>query len=140
MSDKSGVTKFLSTNDIENGTSTGGFIDDASTIWPKEVFIEKTGFKVSEVSIETIDDLVKNKKILPPDLLKIDVEGAEQLVLVGAKQTITAHHPIIIVEFHSTYSAYACMEILNNFRYKTRILKKETDGRVMVVAEPITKT
>ncbi len=135
LSDKSGSTKFLSTDDIEGGTSSGGFIDEASTIWPKEVFLEKTGFKVSEVSLATIDELVATKKILAPDLLKIDVEGAEQLVLFGAQKTLQQNHPIIIVEFHSTYSAYSCMQILSNLNYSSEILKHEPDGRVMIVAK-----
>lgn len=135
LSNKVGTIEFLSTSNVENGTSTGGFIETAKTIWPKHVFVEKTGFTSSLVQTDTIDNLVKNKKILPPDFMKIDVEGAEQLVLAGAGKTITKHHPIIIVEFHSIHSTYACMELFNSYGYETKVLKEEEDGRIMILAK-----
>ncbi len=135
LSNEVGIIEFLSTDNVENGTSTGGFIKTAKTIWPKHVFVEKTGFTASAVPVDTIDNLIQNKKILPPDFMKIDVEGAEQLVLAGAEKTITKHHPIIIVEFHSIYSTYACMELLNNYGYQTKVLKEEADGRIMILAK-----
>lgn len=134
LSDHTGSTSFLSTDDVEGGTSTGGFIDDASTLWERDRYIDKVGFKKTEVKIDTIDDLIKTKQTLPPDLLKIDVEGAEQLVLAGAKATIRDYHPTIIVEFHSIYSAYSCMSFLQEYNYSTQVLKRETDGRVMIIA------
>lgn len=134
LSDHSGKTSFLSTDDVEGGTSTGGFIDEASTLWERDRYINKVGFKKTEVQIDTIDELVNSKQILPPDMLKVDVEGAEQLVLTGAKQTIETYHPIIIVEFHSIYSAYSCMAVLDEHKYKTELLKREPDGRIMIIA------
>jgi len=135
LSDTIGTTHFISSNDIESGTSTGGFIEDASTIWPKEVFIEHTGFTTSEVAIDTIDHMIATKQIPPPACMKIDVEGAEQLVLAGATTTLKTYHPIIIVEFHSMFSAYACTNILAEHAYQTSILKIERDGRVMILAK-----
>jgi hypothetical protein len=38
------------------------------------------------------------KSLAAPTVLKIDVEGAEMLVLKGAKHTITKHRPAILVE------------------------------------------
>ncbi len=135
LSDSSGTTSFLSTENIELGTSSGGFINDASTLWDRSDYLEKTGFTASEVKIETIDKLVNQKNIAPPDVMKIDVEGAEQLTLAGARETINKYHPVIIIEFHSIFSTYASMEILALNNYSTKLLKKEPDGRILIVAE-----
>jgi len=134
LSDTNGTTPFLSTNNIENGTSSGGFIDEASTIWTRETYTKKVGFKTTDVQIKTIDTLVHQATILPPDVLKIDVEGAEQLVLKGAEATIKMHHPIILIEFHSIYSTFMCMQILSQYNYTFTVLKKEQDGRLLIAA------
>jgi FkbM family methyltransferase len=46
---------------------------------------------------DTIDNLVESSR-LNPGLIKIDVEGAEYLVLMGAAKTLDLHKPIIISE------------------------------------------
>jgi FkbM family methyltransferase len=50
------------------------------------------------VNLVCIDDLVAQKILKPPALVKIDVEGAEIDVLKGMKQTIQEYKPIIIYE------------------------------------------
>lgn len=134
LSNTSGNTEFLSSNDLEGGTSTGGFIDNASTLWARSDYIEKTGFTKSNVALETIDSLVDSGTIPPPDVLKIDVEGAEQLVIEGAHTTIKKYHPHIIVEFHSIFSTYASMELLTAHGYSSQLLKHEIDGRVLIAS------
>jgi FkbM family methyltransferase len=46
----------------------------------------------------TIDELVADGSIPPPDVIKIDVEGAELLVFRGARRTIESAQPYIIFE------------------------------------------
>jgi FkbM family methyltransferase len=48
--------------------------------------------------LETIDELVASGKISPPDVMKIDVEGAELEVLRGARQTLKTYRPSVIFE------------------------------------------
>jgi FkbM family methyltransferase len=52
------------------------------------------------VKLETIDNLVENKKINPPHHVKIDVEGHDLEVLRGGEETIITYKPTIYFEPH----------------------------------------
>lgn len=49
------------------------------------------------VPIDSIDNLIGKKLIEHPNIMKIDVEGAELDVLYGARAAIREYHPIIFV-------------------------------------------
>ena len=63
---------------------------------PKKV---KWGESMSVKSI-TLDDYFKNKKI-KPDIIKIDVEGAEMQVRKGARNILKKDSPLLFIEIHS---------------------------------------
>jgi len=44
------------------------------------------------------DGIVREEKLAPPALLKIDVEGHEAQVIEGLEETIAEHTPVIVVE------------------------------------------
>lgn len=50
------------------------------------------------VALTTIDAVLADPGILPPTVVKIDVEGAELAVLKGMTETIARHRPTIICE------------------------------------------
>ena len=52
----------------------------------------------------TVDDFVALRHIVP-NALSIDVEGAELLVLRGARSTLLAHHPLIWMSLHDLNGA-----------------------------------
>lgn len=52
------------------------------------------------VSTTTVDELSERLN-LTPDLIKIDVEGAEHFVLLGANRVAKTHSPKIFIEMHS---------------------------------------
>ena len=52
------------------------------------------------VSAVTLDDLVPDKRNLRPALVKIDVQGAEMLVLMGATGVLTTAAPALFIELH----------------------------------------
>jgi len=54
------------------------------------------------VPVRSVDSLIELGEAAPPDIMKIDVEGAELLVLHGALNTLRANHPIIFAEIHSS--------------------------------------
>ena len=55
----------------------------------------------ARVEVDTIDlDTFVKRHNLYPQLIKIDVEGAEFLVLEGAQRTIERHKPMLVIEIH----------------------------------------
>ena len=45
-----------------------------------------------------LDAIIKEARVSRVDAIKIDVEGAELLVLKGARDTLAAYHPLLVVE------------------------------------------
>ena len=48
--------------------------------------------------MRTLDSLIMSKEIEAPDVIKIDVEGAETTVFEGARQALRTNYPSVICE------------------------------------------
>jgi hypothetical protein len=75
-----------------------------------------------ELEAKSIDELIKEGSLLPPSLIKIDVEGEEGNVLLGAKDTILRFRPIIICEIHSSNSGRIVAALLEAYGYFCSVL------------------
>ena len=51
------------------------------------------------------------------DFVKIDVEGGELDVLVGAEQTIRTHQPRLLIEIHNLANLAFCQSALADWGY-----------------------
>jgi FkbM family methyltransferase len=78
-----------------------------------------------EVRCIELDEWIEQEGIPMPDLLKIDIEGAELLALRGAQRILTSRRPPIFLSTHSGNVHRECLELLASFGYRVRA----TDGR-----------
>jgi hypothetical protein len=73
-----------------------------------------------EVTITRLDTLTRKRRIPPPDLVKIDVEGAELEVLKGATETLRTWQPAVLLEAHSAILEDDCARELSELGYRVR--------------------
>jgi FkbM family methyltransferase len=66
----------------------------------------------------TLDSCIYGTRGLPPpDIMKIDVEGAELEVLEGSRRTLDEFHPAIFLEVHGTQLHADCRALLSKMGY-----------------------
>lgn len=65
----------------------------------------------------TLDSLVDNREVLPPSVMKMDIEGAEFLALVGATHTLSRWHPAILLSTHGYAVHQSCCSFLSRLGY-----------------------
>src|SRR5262249_25265638 len=73
--------------------------------------------KTESVRSRTIDSILAREELPPPDVIKIDVEGAEYMVLEGGRKFFTSATPRLVVETHGTDVARQCIELLLDLGY-----------------------
>lgn len=78
---------------------------------------------ITTVKVETVDQMIAQNRIPPADLIKIDVEGAEILVLQGAMRLIRDRRPTLFIEVHSRDLAQACFAFLQQHGYGLKVLE-----------------
>lgn len=69
-----------------------------STQYQKASWYAKAKPKEINIKTTSLDEFVKGST-LPPDMIKIDVEGAEAEVIKGGFRIFSDHKPVIIMEF-----------------------------------------
>jgi len=71
----------------------------------------------STVRLMALDTLVERGEILPPVLVKVDVEGHGGAALRGAQKTIAAHLPVFVFSFHSPQELNETRAVLEPLGY-----------------------
>lgn len=121
---------FILSNNVDNGYSSGSRLKQTHTNYSLKE-LKKLGFSNIQVDIDTLDNFTEQKKIYP-DILKIDIEGSEHLLLLGAKKFLKNYSPALYIEMHSQFCTLTCVEILSSLGYKNTILFEEPDNRLLV--------
>lgn len=80
--------------------------------------VTKTTYKKSRVTVRsrTLDSLLKGEGSV--GLIKIDVEGFEELVLRGARNVLKQYHPELFIEAHTKADKQTIEAIISPLGYK----------------------
>jgi len=97
IADRTGVANFFEASFLAGSHLTNG----------EDTHATRSGFSVP---LMTLDHYVEKAGLTRIDMIKIDVEGFEQDVLDGAKDTLAKFRPIVIMEFNAwTITAFRNM-------------------------------
>ena len=72
---------------------------------------------------------------ISPDVIKIEVKGAELSVLKGAQTTLREARPRIFLSTHSEALRHACLEYLKEFGYTIEVLSQYNNGPAEFLAK-----
>jgi FkbM family methyltransferase len=117
LSDKNGYATMFTSKDLEIHHS---FNEGLSSLF-------KSNYRATEiekVKITVFDQIVNDEKIKKIDLIKIDVEGAELLVLEGGICSIKRDNPMILLEINDDafesagYTTKELIGFLKNLQYR----------------------
>ena len=98
--------------------------------------VERPGYNYPdhiEVPVVTLDDYVREND-LKVGLIKVDIEGGEQLLLKGAVETIRTQHPVLLISiYHSANDFFDIKPMIEKIcdKYTFRIIKPANSAIVI---------
>jgi FkbM family methyltransferase len=72
------------------------------------------------VQTATLDSLVQDGRILPPNYIKMDIEGAEYQALLGARACFERYRPTLFLATHGAEIYEQCFGLLKSWGYEIR--------------------
>jgi hypothetical protein len=81
-------------------------------------------YEVFEVDCKKLDTVVNEMNLKKIDYIKIDTEGSERNILLGAEETLKEYKPSILMEFETQntsqfgYEREELIELLKSYGYK----------------------
>lgn len=136
LSDVNGEMTLVFSNDVDGSSSSGSHLQNVNAPLDAGTY---NNFKTQVVTTLTIDSFINQPDVRIPDILKIDVEGAELLVLKGGKEFFQKHKPIIFMEVHNILMMYYVHDFLLKHGYSVKVLDESnsTLSKCFIMAQPV---
>lgn len=122
LSDSEAEAVFHFSSEVDNGKSSGSHLDSAVLPEDKNVY---RSFRRGRARSITADAVIKNNLAPPPQVVKIDVEGAELAVLKGSSELLSSGKPILFIEIHNIAMMFGVQKFLCRYGYELTMLQAE---------------
>jgi hypothetical protein len=76
-----------------------------------------------DVEVRALDELISSGTVEAPDLIKMDIEGAEVGALKGALTMLSAQRPSLLIEIHGTGAELE--PLLEAHGYESQVIDSE---------------
>ena len=119
------VAKFKFSKSIDFSESSGSHLLGVEPPLSKANYSK---FEELEVATRRIDSLINERIIEPAQIVKIDVEGAEMLVLKGGKAYFSKYKPLIFMEVHNITMMCEVSNYLHAIGYNIEIIDNESSA------------
>lgn len=116
LSDHDGIVNFFQSNDL-SGPSSGSHLAHATKPLESSVY---RNFQPVRITARQADSLIADGEEAP-QIIKVDVEGAELLMLQGARELLKSQKPVLLIEVHHINLMFHIRPFLENFRYTLRL-------------------
>ncbi len=104
---------------------------------------EKTGYmghlaSEGEIAVPTatLDSLLQDGRILPPNYIKMDIEGAEHQALLGARECFERYRPTLFLATHGEAIHERCCDVLRAWGYDFNLIGEPTAEGAELFAVP----
>lgn len=134
VADRDGELEFIQSDDLAHGGSSSSHLDAALPPYPRHLYQNCRHLAIPAV---TIDTLISQRGEKPPDILKIDVEGAEALVLRGGSRFFSSTDPVLLIEVHHILLMQEVSALLHGWGYQISVLDtaNATPSRCFILAQ-----
>ncbi|MDQ3652564.1 MAG: FkbM family methyltransferase [Acidobacteriota bacterium] len=135
LANEDGQTTFLLSPSIETGQSSGSHMTSAMAPEAPSVY---ESFEHITVDTVRADTLVSTEQLPAPALIKMDVEGAELMVLQGSVQMLADMRPTLLIEIHHIVTMFETHKLLGSLEYELRIVNVDvgSTSRCHLLAKP----
>jgi FkbM family methyltransferase len=86
------------------------------------------------VATSTLDALLREGKIAPPDCIKMDIEGAESRALLGAQECFERYRPKLFLALHGREVHDECCRLLSSWKYEIQYTTRDSEDRAELFA------
>lgn len=106
------------------------FADTGSAIGQKLAAVNDSHPQARNIVVPTLTLDEAAHRFGPPDICKIDVEGAENMVLKGAAEVLGVHRPVLLMEIHGAENSVPFYQIMSQYGYRCWTMEgaEVTDG------------